>query len=388
MSETPSASPLNASSTSPGKHGAGQPLGQASGTVPGDRLLFLDFLRAISSHMIVWHHLVFYGPLSDVAEPLWPTIQYALYQHGRNAVQVFFVMGGFVTVLGLQNRPLSSLADALSWTWHRYLRIGGPYLVLLVIAVVANLTADAWMDHESISQFPSLPQFLAHTVLIHDVLGYEALSAGIWYLAIDFQLGLLAVCISLFSQRLASLTRISAFFWTQLFLWPLAGASLFYFNRDAQFEPWAVFFFGSYALGMMTAWAVSRRLPAGMFWLFLGLVVAALWFDFRPRLAVATGTALLIFIVNQFGLLTAWPRSRLIQFAAASSYSLFLIHFPVCLVTNAVLSNFVLHSRALCLAGMVAGYVLSLIAATVFYFAVEKQFLRWSRPATNSARPS
>lgn len=56
------------------------------------------------------------------------------------------------------------------------------------------------------------------------------------------------------------------------------------------------------------------------------------------------------------------------------SYSLFLIHFPVCLVVNAILSNYVLHSPWLCLTGMFAAYGLSLVAAVAFYYGVDRRF--------------
>jgi hypothetical protein len=49
------------------------------------------------------------------------------------------------------------------------------------------------MEHESISAAPDLGQLLAHVLLLHDLLDQEALSAGVWYVAIDFQLFALAI---------------------------------------------------------------------------------------------------------------------------------------------------------------------------------------------------
>ena len=36
---------------------------------------------------------------------------------------------------------------------------------------------------------------MAHVFLLEDILGYESLSAGFWFVAIDYQLGLLYVAI-------------------------------------------------------------------------------------------------------------------------------------------------------------------------------------------------
>lgn len=37
---------------------------------PAERLKFIDMLRAVSSQLLVWHHLAFYGPLAEQAYPL------------------------------------------------------------------------------------------------------------------------------------------------------------------------------------------------------------------------------------------------------------------------------------------------------------------------------
>ena len=49
----------------------------------------VDALKAIACLMIVLHHLSVYGPMSDVAYPLFPGLIDWLYQYGRMAVQAF-----------------------------------------------------------------------------------------------------------------------------------------------------------------------------------------------------------------------------------------------------------------------------------------------------------
>ena len=89
-------------------------------------------------------------------------------------------------------------------------------------------------------------------------------------------------------------------------------------------------------------------------------------------MSLAVGLVILLGGVS--GVLSAWPKSRWIESAANGSYSLFLIHFPVCLVVNAILSNYILHSPLLSAAGMLLAYGLSVVAAVVFYRHVERAF--------------
>ena len=53
------------------------------------RLACVDALKAVSSHLIVLHHLAFYGPMSDAAQSLAPGLIGWLSDYARIAVQVF-----------------------------------------------------------------------------------------------------------------------------------------------------------------------------------------------------------------------------------------------------------------------------------------------------------
>lgn len=269
---------------------------QVDSPPPADKqFAFLEFLRAVSAHLIVWHHLVFFGPLSDEAAVLFPRISDFVFDHVRYAVQVFFVIGGFVAGNALAKAREFSARDVVRSVGKRYWRIGGPYLCLLPIAIVANAFAGWWMDHDSLSAFPTLPQFFAHAAFLHEVLGYEPLTAGIWYLAIDFQLGIVLAALFWLSHRVAARWQLSPLVVAQFFVWPLAIGSLWWFNRHGEWEDWWIYFFGSYAFGLIAAWAVSGRLPKWTFWLFAAVMVVALGLEFRWRLTVTLATAAAIF---------------------------------------------------------------------------------------------
>lgn len=155
------------------------------GPSPGERQRFLDLLRAVAAQLIVWHHLAFYGPLSDRAWPLPPRLFSWLHAHGRMAVQIFLVVGGFVAAQHLGRLGHVRWRDVGLEISRRYRRVGGPCLVVLAFAVCANALADHWIEHRSISAPPTVAQVLAHLACAQDVLGFEALSAGLWYLSVD-----------------------------------------------------------------------------------------------------------------------------------------------------------------------------------------------------------
>jgi peptidoglycan/LPS O-acetylase OafA/YrhL len=371
---------------------------EARGSAGADRLPFLDLLRGLASQLIVWHHLAFYGPLSDIAYPLAPGLIDWLFVYGRMAVQVFLVVGGFVTARGLERQPELDGRAVLRFVVRRYRRIGLPYLTALALAIAANALAARWLvgDPSLISPPPTLGQVLAHVVYLQNILGYESLSAGVWYLAIDFQLGVLAVGVTALAHGLArALGRENSeagAIVIQGVFWPLALGSLFAFNRDPRLDVWAIYHMGAYFLGMMSRGWLSGRGPRWGFPAYAALMVAALVYDWRPRLLVALLTGLAIVLAGRVGLLARWPTSRWVGYLGRISYSVFLIHFPVQLVVSSGLSRFASGAPGIALAGMVASYLLSLAAAIVFYHAVEARCLpphggdeRRSRPRPGAA---
>jgi peptidoglycan/LPS O-acetylase OafA/YrhL len=116
-----------------------------------------------------------------------------------------------------------------------------------------------------------------------------------------------------------------------------ATASLFWFNRDAGWDNWALYFFGSYGLGAAAWWASERKQMSAWLGVMLTVAVAALIVDFRLRIALALAVALLLGFGRRSGLLETWPDARPLAFLGQISYSLFLVHFrcsagqhPVC----------------------------------------------------------
>jgi peptidoglycan/LPS O-acetylase OafA/YrhL len=345
----------------------------------------IDALKGLACVMIVWHHLAFYGPMSDVVHPFAPTLMGWLYDYGRMAVQVFLVVSGFLAAASLAPRGIAAFDSPGRLVLRRYWRLVKPYLVALAVSVLVAALVRPWFAHSSVSAAPTLLQLAAHVFLLQDVLGQEALSAGVWYVAIDFQLYALVVLVFAFARRFqfqqgaggdaALATSASAPLGVSLILL-LALASLLFFNRLPGFDISALYFCGSYALGMLAFWASSNLGARRRFWLVTMAVMGglALALDFRGRLVVALVTAFgLVWLAGlQPG---AWPvrwlqQRRLVQLGRIS-YSVFLIHFPVCLLVNAVISYLWPTQLAANVAGLLLAFMLSLLAGSALYRWVE-----------------
>jgi peptidoglycan/LPS O-acetylase OafA/YrhL len=348
------------------------------------RLAFVDALKALAFQLIVLHHLAFYGPMSDHAYALAPVLMTWLSQDARMAVQAFLVIAGFLAARSIAPSGAMLSNEPVVLLQQRYLKLVTPFLAAVLIGIACAAIARELMVHDSIPGRPTLPQILAHALLLQGILGYEGLSAGVWYVAIDFQLFALLVATLWLARGIAQSGAATAVIGASLVA-SLAVASLYYFNRDSGWDNWGVYFFGSYALGVAGYWATNRRRPLAWLLPMVGVVISALLFDYRPRIAVALLVALALCLARMLGFLENWPRSRALAYLGQISYSVFLIHFPICLLISGTFSRFAGSDPWINLTGMLVAWLASIAAGALFYQLVESPVQRFFRGARSAS---
>ena len=337
------------------------------------RLPIIDALKGIASQLIVFHHLAFYGPMSDVVSPFLGGVVGWLSAHGRIAVQVFLVMGGYMAARALAPHGRANFGSPMSVMIRRYLRLSIPYAIAIGMAIVAAALARHWADFDSIPARPSLYQLFANLLMLQNIVGQDSLSAGLWYVAIDLQLycGLTALL------WLAS--RQSRRWLAPVLVVIAMTASLVYFNRAAAFDIWGVYFFGSYGLGALAWWATRSKRPVTMATLIALIVVLALILDFRSRIAVALAVATLLFASSLIRPLQRSEASqtrvdRFLVWLGRISYSVFLVHYPICLLVNAGVTHFFGGSHLANGLGLILALIASTLAGAAFHRHVELRF--------------
>lgn len=336
------------------------------------RLPLVDWIKALAAQLIVLHHMALYGPLAHVAAQRWPDPMIWLFDYGLYAVQAFLVVGGYLAVRGLAPQGRLVTHAPFVTLIRRYQRLVLPFAVALLLAIAAALLAGHWMQHESVTELGTAKEtgwrFLMHLLLLHNVLEVDALSAGVWYVAIDFQLFALMLGVLWLAERAH---RLGRFPWAEIFTFVAVTAALLVFNRNADLDAWGIYFMGSYGLGALAYW-LSRR-DNGNYWLALlsVTVLLALQIEFRERIALALSVALLLALVGRREDWLVRLRSRTIAFLSKISYAVFLVHFPVALVVNAFFMHFLHPGPVLALVGVGLAWALSLLVGVLFERYVE-----------------
>lgn len=326
--------------------------------------------------MIILHHLSSYGQIAEDAHRVLPSLMTWLFEYGRYAVQIFLVMAGYLAAQSLSRHANTQFSahSLLKLILNRYLRLFAPYAAALIFTIVCAYIARLWVNDEFAGESETLSQFLAHLFFIQGILGLDSISAGAWYVAIDWQLySVLAILFLSFPSYQALIWLISI----------LAVSSLLFFNRSSDYEAYFIYFIGSYGLGVL-AYLASGFQDAGVkrvakiALILIGLIIAAaslqeIWL--RNFLAWFVALALFLWgntpypaLAKQNGLLKA------IAWGSQRSYCAFLIHFAFILLANTLYIAMGLHahqSGAIAIALMLCVVACSMLAANYFYRWIE-----------------
>jgi peptidoglycan/LPS O-acetylase OafA/YrhL len=345
-------------------------------------LFLIDFLKLSAALLIILHHLSSYGQIAEDARSLLPGLMTWLFEYGRYAVQIFLVMAGYLAAQSLSHFATIkfSAQGLLKVILNRYLRLFGPYAVALIFTIVCAYIARHWVNDEFVGETETLGQFLAHLFFIQGILGLDSISAGAWYIAIDWQLySVLAILLISFPSYQAVIWVISI----------LAVSSLLFFNRSGTYEAYFIYFIGSYSLGVLAYLAKSfenqnvNRL-AKVALIVIGFIIAASSFQqiwLRNFLAWFVAIALLLWGNHPYPSIANGKSFLLkaITWGSLRSYSAFLIHFAFILLANTLYIATGMHthdSGLLALSLMLCVVLFSTVAANYLYRWVELPLLK------------
>ena len=124
--------------------------------------------------------------------------------------------------------------------------------------------------------------------------------------------------------------------------------------------------------------------------MWLGLMLctgcAALVEDFRLRVLLAVGVALLLAVGRRQEWLYRWPHSRVSAFLGRISYSVFLVHFPVPLLMNALFAHNSDGDPAAILWWLAVSWAVAIVAGMAFHRWVELPCAGWGLPSLHAYR--
>jgi peptidoglycan/LPS O-acetylase OafA/YrhL len=226
-------------------------------------------------------------------------------------------------------------------------------------------------------------QFLAHLFFLQGILGLDSISAGVWYVAIDWQLyAIFAIMLSLFPGY-RSLMWILAM---------LCVSSLLFFNRSGAYENYFIYFIGAYGLGVLAH--LCKNFPDPLVnrtakFLFIGIGFVILLSSFHQlwiRNILAYFIAIALIFWGDWAYKDHSNEKRrghqskthklvnYILWSSRRSYCAFLIHFSFVLLANTLYIAWGMNERHdgfMAIALMIVAITANWISARFLYRWVE-----------------
>lgn len=341
------------------------------------RAWLLDAFKGLGCLLIVVHHLAFYGPMADVVATVWPHLVEWLADHGRLAVQFFWVCAGYLSAKSLARLGPLTGQRCLDVSIRRYWRLAIPLLAALSFTVGISECLRPWFNHDSLSPPPEIGQALAHVFFVQHLWGMDGLSAGVWYAAVDLQLYVSALLLAWFAQHAQTRwARFSSQTWQTIFWFALVSASWWWWNRQAELDDLNLYFLGAYGLG----WLACSMRQAHQTWRAAAALVllggVAWWLAPRWQVVTACSVALCLTLAP-----SSWleaqegaegPLRRALAWLSRVSYSVFVVHFAVSLIVNAMVARWWPADVLVNALGMWVALALSVLAGAWLYAWVEK----------------
>ena len=338
---------------------------------------FIEWLRGGLALVIVIHHLVRYSPQADAASALIPRLIEVFDRYGSLAVQVFLVIGGFVGAITLE-RKVPSWNGFGNFLLKRYLRLGLPYYATIIYGLALYSFIPPAFAAFDLFERITWQGLLVHTLFLQDIFGHPNLFAGFWYLSIDFQCNALTYLLLLFYSGILTITGIQKPDAKQrvflvIFL-PIGISSLFIWNLDSRYDPYALYYFGTVFLGLSAGWSLTGRVPSWVFWGYIGVAGLALTYHWRLRLMVAVISAIAIYLTSRLGL--SQQQNSLANWLSRISFSLFLTHYPTIWAVTSVGAALTGTGAWNSIAWMIASILASIVVGGLMYELVESRILR------------
>jgi peptidoglycan/LPS O-acetylase OafA/YrhL len=318
------------------------------------------------------HHLEKYGPLRESAAQALPEWVVTTMVYGWTGVLLFFVISGFVAACSFRSQQITWRYAGLHFV-RRLVRLGVPYFTLLALVLAMDLVLRVLLGVPTpTDDAPTLGRIVAHLFFLQDILGYDNLSTGLWFVCIEVQLCLVLLALLALAQRLSRGRSPGARSGILLAVFlPLALVSLATFGRYPEYECYAFYFFSILLLGIIGFWALQGTMPRWVFWTLLAAFGLRLVLEPSLDLAIAAGCGLMIYLVGRAGGLATWLSHPVLQYLGRISYSLFLIHYPVIHVVLLVGYRLTGDRAVAAVLWEVVAIAASFVAAHLFYTLVE-----------------
>ncbi|QND70466.1 acyltransferase family protein [Tardiphaga robiniae] len=360
------------------------------GRVDTVHFYLLDILRGFAAlAVVIWHYQCFFfqGVPAALPENFDRSLQpfYALlslfYNEGSRAVQLFFVLSGFIFFSQYLTKIRARQVDGITFLLLRLTRLYPLYFVTLVAVAVGQWTALWANGAYFVYPCNSILRFIPSLLLISEWLPQKyvcsvAFNGPGWSLSVE---AFLYLAFFLFARFVVPRRRLPGFIVTL----GLMGVGIGFDAWDGYHlmgEPMICFFAGGAVYFIWDHLKDYKRLVGISLALGLGLAAAVVSVIFGVRTAVL-GSLAYPSVVLLLAILQTRDQGRKFRLIGDITYSVYLLHFPIQLYVMLILSLVGLHLDFYSPFAWLGFFTLLIVISVLSYEYFERPAQRYLRRA-------
>ena len=310
----------------------------------------ISFLRALASISVCLFHLVF-GNTNFLEKN---TSDFQIFKYGYLGVPVFFIVSGFIICYSLPTNY--QLKNFYSFFKKRLTRVEPPYLVSILLTLIVTYIASL-VTYNAVEI--SWKNLLYHIGYLNNFTTNTYINVVYWTLGIEFQFYILI-------GLLFHLINKSVYFLILIIIGLLASSYIKINNTSLICEHIPIFCIGI----LMYFIGYNNKYPKLI--LICLLIATLIIISLNQKEDLYAGLFTICIIVTPF------HKTKVISFLSKISYSLYLVHVPIGGRIINLSLRFVKTDTQRWITVLIA-LVTCIIVAYLFYTAVEKPAIKWSK---------
>ena len=339
-----------------------------------DRFYLLDIARGVAATAVaIFHYKLFYAynlsseNLVTENQPFYDYIK-LVYEHGWIAVQFFFLLSGFIFFKLYLNKIKNKNISFYNFLILRISRLYPLHFLTLMIVLVLYFFLKSYDFINPIRA--DLKHFFYNLLLIHEwgLSSYASFNEPSWSISVEFLMYVIFFYLAL---------KTNIIFFSFLIIF--ASSILFFKFKFLGYGGYC-FFVGGLSYILIENFKVNQKNKV-LFLCFMILVSGNILFFFNENSILNKIISLTIFfpgIINLLYLTNSYmPKiGKRLSFIGDISYSIYLIHFPVILITLFILNLLNLkidfNSTLIFSAYLIITFIISFISYKFFEIPLKK----------------